>query len=267
MDATFLGGNGESVRLRFRRGRSGVTEEGRGRWSDRIAATWRLAGLLTMSAAVLLPGLGTWGRLSYHEAFVAQGAREMLDSGDWAIRRSAAGPGWRSPPCPGGWSPRSAGSPAGWTRRWRDSPRRSPRRCWSSASPSWPRGTTGRRIGLIAGAVQATTAWTAMRGRLAEADMLLACLITWAIVAFDRLADADASDRGRARWRGRGGRSSCCWALTSLVKGIGFGAVLIVAVVGDVGRSGGATGRPCAGSCSRRAGSRRCRCRRPGRWR
>ena len=45
----------------------------------------------------------------------------------------------------------------------------------------------GRRIGLLAGAVQATTAWTVVRGRLAEADILLACLITWAIVAFDRI--------------------------------------------------------------------------------
>ena len=31
-----------------------------------------------------------------------------------------------------------------------------------------------------AGAIQATTAWTVFRGRLAEADILLACLITWA---------------------------------------------------------------------------------------
>ena len=43
----------------------------------------------------------------------------------------------------------------------------------------------GADIGLLAGAIQATTAWTVMRGRLAEADILLACLIVWAVVAFD----------------------------------------------------------------------------------
>ena len=68
-----------------------------------------------------------------------------------------------------------------------------------------------------------------MRGRLAEADVLLACLITWAIVAFDRMiADDDATAAGwrRARWA-----FFVLLGLTSLVKGIGFGAVLILAVV------------------------------------
>ncbi len=89
----------------------------------------------------------------------------------------------------------------------------------------------GPGIGLLAGAVQATTAWTVQRGRLAEADVLLACLITWAIAVFDRMA-AYADEPG-AGWRWRRAR----WAffvllgLTSLVKGIAFGAVLIVAAV------------------------------------
>ena len=65
----------------------------------------------------------------------------------------------------------------------------------------------GPGIGLIAGAVQTTTAWTVMRGRLAEADMLLACLITWAIVAFDRILQCgpmpckSAERASAARWR------------------------------------------------------------------
>ncbi len=90
----------------------------------------------------------------------------------------------------------------------------------------------GTGIGMLAGAIQATTAWTVLRGRLAEADMLLACLITWAIVAFDRMRDDPADpDARRAGW------SWARWAFfvllgaTSLVKGIGFGAVLILSVV------------------------------------
>jgi len=65
----------------------------------------------------------------------------------------------------------------------------------------------GTGIGLLAGTIQATTVWTVMRGRLAEADVLLACLITWTIVAFDRLltdAAVEGSERlgdSAARWR------------------------------------------------------------------
>ena len=79
----------------------------------------------------------------------------------------------------------------------------------------------GPGIGVLAGAIQATTAWAVMRGRLAEADMLLACLSTWAIVAFDRMCEADAESESGAGAdpgsRGRPGvvpvgRSSSCWA-------------------------------------------------------
>ena len=40
-----------------------------------------LVYLLFLSALALLPGLGSSSRLTYHEAFVAEGAREMLDFG------------------------------------------------------------------------------------------------------------------------------------------------------------------------------------------
>ena len=43
----------------------------------------RLTCLVVLSALALIPGLGSSGRLTYHEAFVAQGAREILDSGNW----------------------------------------------------------------------------------------------------------------------------------------------------------------------------------------
>jgi 4-amino-4-deoxy-L-arabinose transferase-like glycosyltransferase len=80
-------------------------------------------------------------------------------------------------------------------------------------------------VGLLAGLVQATTAWTVLRGRLAEADMLLASLIAWTVVAFDRVRN---EEEGRRPWR---------WAffaglgLTALIKGVGFGAALVGTVV------------------------------------
>src|SRR5262249_38802602 len=86
----------------------------------------------------------------------------------------------------------------------------------------------GATVGWLAGLVQVTTAWTVIRGRLADADMLLAALVTGAVVAFDRVRGGGP---GTARWR---------WAffgflgLTALAKGIGFGAVLVLGVVGLV---------------------------------
>jgi 4-amino-4-deoxy-L-arabinose transferase-like glycosyltransferase len=83
-----------------------------------------------------------------------------------------------------------------------------------------------------------------MRGRLAEADMLLAMLVTWTLVAFDRLRggsgaaaepghgggsgafDAHAHNLDRWRWGFFTGLG-----LTALVKGVGFGAALVLAVV------------------------------------
>jgi hypothetical protein len=63
--------------------------------------------------------------------------------------------------------------------------------------------------------------------------MLLACLITWAIVAFDGMRDEAAIDPGgaQARWRRARWGFFVVLGATSLVKGIGFGAVLVLAVV------------------------------------
>ncbi len=240
----------------------------------------RLACLLVLSALVFLPGLGSSGRLSYHEAFVAQGAREMLDSGDWAYPTIGGLPWLEKPPLPW-WLTVALGRIVGGVDE------------TVARLPSVLAATLlvlgvavlaarhyGPGLGVLAGAVQATTAWTVLRGRLAEADMLLACLITWAIVAFDRMRDdgpepcaktppgapfvrgGDGTGAPPAKGaflsppsegRAGGGSSGVStdagpatqstgwrrarWAFfvllgaTSLVKGIGFGAVLILSVV------------------------------------
>ena len=149
---------------------------------------WRgLVCLTVLTATTVGLGLGSSTRLTYHEAFVAQGASEILGSGQW-------------------WYPTIGGLP------WLEKP---PLPFWLAAICGWVAGTVsettarlpsalatlglvlgvavlaarryGRVVGLLAGAVQATTAWTVMRGRLAEADILLACLITWTLVAFDQM--------------------------------------------------------------------------------
>ncbi|MDG3007631.1 ArnT family glycosyltransferase [Paludisphaera mucosa] len=199
----------------------------------RRPAAWLL--LVGPCLVALGPGLGSGSRLSYHEAFVAQGGREMLESGDWSQPTIGGRPWLEKPPLPF-WMAAAAGAVAG-----RVSPlaARLPSALAATGLALGVAFVARRRFGgtvsLLAGAVQATTAWAVLRGRLAEADVTLACLFVWTMAAFDRIretddADGDESDpRRRAAWR---------WAFfallgtTSLAKGIGFGAALIAAAAG-----------------------------------
>jgi 4-amino-4-deoxy-L-arabinose transferase-like glycosyltransferase len=210
--------------------------------ASEVQRSWR-GFLWPMLLCALSSGPGTRGsnRLSYHEAFVAQGAREIVTSGSW-------------------WHPTIGGLP------WLEKP---PLPFWLVAGLGWWTGTIsavvarvpsvvaamilvlgvsllgtscyGSTIGILAGAVQATTAWTVCRGRLAEADILLVCVVTWAVLAFDRMrgvefaGDDDGQGYNHERhWRLLRWVFFILVGMGSLVKGIGFGAVLVLAVVGTV---------------------------------
>jgi 4-amino-4-deoxy-L-arabinose transferase-like glycosyltransferase len=197
----------------------------------------RLIWLLLLAAVVLLPGLGSSARLTYHEALVAQGAREMLASGNWAYPTLGGLPWLEKPPLPW-WLVAVLGR---WTGMVDETVARLPS---TLAAMGVIAGTAvlaarhyGAQVGLVAGAVQATTAWTVIRGRLAEADMLLACLITWALVAFDQLLSQSGDKVGidiTLRWRCWHWAFLVCLGTSALVKGIGFGTVLILIVIGGV---------------------------------
>ncbi len=195
-----------------------------------------LLGLVVLCAVVFWPGLASSGRLTYHEAFVAQGAREMLAAGSWWNPTIGGLPWLEKPPLPW-WLVATLSSRTGHVNEF------TARLPSTLAAIGLVLGVAilaarhyGATIGLLAGAIQATTAWTALRGRLAEADILLACLITWAIVTFDAMAtmpDAQPLTPNSAALRlrlTRWGFFTILGAL-SLVKGIGFGAVLVLAVV------------------------------------
>jgi hypothetical protein len=178
--------------------------------------------------------------LTYHEAFVAQGAREILASGNWGYPTVGGLPWLEKPPLPW-WLVAGLGQFAGVVN---ETVARFPSVLSATALVLGVAVLSARhygpRIGLLAGAVQVTTAWTVMRGRLAEADVLLACLITWAIVAFDRVRADPVSTAATSPWgktaQGRFARWTFFVLLgaTALVKGVGFGAVLVVAVVAAV---------------------------------
>ena len=224
-----------------------------------------LACLIGLAALALLPGLGGSARLTYHEAFVAQGAREILDSGQWMFPTIGGLPWLEKPPLPW-WLTATFGRIAGGVD---ETVARLPS---ALAAMGLVLGIAvmaarhyGPAIGLLAGAIQATTAWTVLRGRLAEADVLLACMITWSIVAFDEIlrittemrppltppsqggeqhvaepggnlnsANRDfASPPGGSapRWRRARWIFFALLGAMSLVKGIGFGAVIVLSIV------------------------------------
>jgi 4-amino-4-deoxy-L-arabinose transferase-like glycosyltransferase len=186
----------------------------------------RVAWIVGLSALTLGLGLGRAGRLTYHEAFVAQSAREMIARGDVVVPTLGGRPWLEKPPL-AIWLVALSGRAAGGVS---EAVARAPSAVAATLLALGTATLAARRFGasagLLAGLVQATSAWTVLRGRLAEADMLLACLVTWTLLAFDRVRDrveVEVEGRRRRRWRraffvGLG--------LTALAKGLGFGAAL-----------------------------------------
>src|SRR3954454_7900626 len=60
----------------------------------------RLAMIAGLAALTLGVGLGRAGRLTYHEAFVTQAAREMMASGDVVVPTMGGRPWLEKPPLP-----------------------------------------------------------------------------------------------------------------------------------------------------------------------
>ena len=155
----------------------------------------RLASIAGLSALSLGIGLGSSGRLTYHEAFVAQAAREMIASGSVLVPTIDGQPWLEKPPL-AFWLVAVAGRMAGEVTE------------FAARAPSAVAATLlalglaafasrrfGPTVGWLAGLIQVTTLWTILRGRLAEADILLACLVTATMVAFDRLRMAEPAGR------------------------------------------------------------------------
>ncbi len=185
--------------------------------------TLSLVGLAVLTLGI---GLGGSGRLTYHEAIWAQSARELMVVGDPGVPTLDGRP-WVEKPPGGTWLIALAAKVAG---RLDEGVARIPSVLAATALALAVASLAARRLGqgpgVLAGAVQLTTLWAVMRGRLAEPDILLAAVVAWTFLAFDRVRLGDS-----ARWR---------WAFfgllgtTALAKGIGFGAALVVATASVV---------------------------------
>ena len=182
-------------------------------------ARWLLPLVLVVACVCVLPALGASARLSTHEALVAQGAREMLRTGDWLVPRVGGRPWLEKPPL-SHWMVAGVGALLG---RIDAFVARFPSACaalWIAAcvyllAARWH----GRALGTIAGLCQATSLWLVSRGRLADCDVVLAALVTSALVCFDRIQGGDT----RRRWVLA---FDVLLGAMSLCKGIGFGAAI-----------------------------------------
>ncbi len=155
----------------------------------------RLAWVVGLSALTVGMGLGSSGRLTYHEAFVAQGAREMIATGNVLVPTIDGQPWLEKPPL-AFWMVAGLGKLAGGVTEFvARVPSALAAMLLTVGVAVFASRRFGRDIGWLAGMIQATTFWLVVRGRLAEADIVLACLVTWMMVAFDRLRTQDSGLR------------------------------------------------------------------------
>lgn len=216
----------------------------------------RLGAVAGLAVLTFWVGLGGSGRLTYHEAFVSQAAREMLASNDW-LTPTVGGRPWLEKPPLAIWLVALMGRVAGGVT---ETTARIPSAVAASVLTLAVAALAARRfgpsIGLLAGLIQATTAWTVMRGRLAEVDILLAMIVTLSLLAFDQIRtttptasehdpdptppDPDSSPNPDALrdTPSRPALNAWRWlfftalGFTALAKGIGFGAVMVLATIG-----------------------------------
>jgi 4-amino-4-deoxy-L-arabinose transferase-like glycosyltransferase len=155
----------------------------------------RLATIVGLSSLTLGMGLGGSGRLTYHEAFVAQAARELIARGAVLVPTIDGQPWLEKPPL-AFWLVALAGKMAGGvTETVARTPSAIAATLLALGVACFTARRFGRDVGWLAGLVQASTFWFVVRGRLAEADIVLACLVTWTFVAFDRLRMRDSARR------------------------------------------------------------------------
>ncbi len=227
----------------------------------RLGPRW-IAAIVGLSAIVLLPGLASL-RLTYHEAHVTQAAREMIAAGDPLVPRLDGRPWLEKPPLLHWLIIPLAGVFGDVSELAARLPSAVATTLLALAVATLAARRFGPVAGGLAGCVQATMAWSAIRGRLAEADILLACLVAWTMVALDALrrgfdrpptpsspASGEGEEYAPARtedplppcggglgWgvaEPRGRRLLArlfllALGITALAKGIGFGAALILA--------------------------------------
>ena len=144
--------------------------------------------------------LGGWRTLGTHEALAAVPARAMAAGGDLVVPDFGGVPRVKKPPL-GYWLIAAAGSLGGGVTAFTA---RSP----SAASAVllcgvvgwWGGRWYGRRAGVGAALVQATSLWAVTYGRKAEVDMTLALLTTCGLAVILTAPPGESAGRTKLRW-------------------------------------------------------------------
>lgn len=184
------------------------------------------AALLVVCGLTFVFNLGGARALTEHETYVAAPAKQMLTEGDFLLPRIGDHLWVEKPPLPY-WLAAVTCAACGECSEWAV---RLPAALAGIGVVLMIAGLNARwfgpTVGLLAGVTQATCVYMVSYARLAEADMLLALVVVAAIGVFDRFRCAVENSRPVSirRWR------AAFWgliAITGLIKGLLFGAVLI----------------------------------------
>lgn len=140
--------------------------------------------LAVFGLTMFLVDFGPGWVLTYHEAFFAVPAREMLRSGDWVVPRVVGVPAWQKPPLTHWMIAITMGvlrTEAEWAVRL-------PTLLCTIANAILIGALAARwhgdRIGRLTGLIQLTTFYVLFQGRLAECDMPLCAAVSGAMLAF-----------------------------------------------------------------------------------
>jgi 4-amino-4-deoxy-L-arabinose transferase-like glycosyltransferase len=197
--------------------------------AEREPAAQSALGLRALACMVLfggslLLGLAASGKtFNYHEARYAQGAREMLESGNWLVPTIGKQPRLQKPPVLY-WSMAAAMAAFGSEAEW---PARLPSVVAALAVSLLLADLGARRFGptfgLLAGLAQLSSVYVLVSGQLADPDMLLAAAVTLGMWSFARFFFDDRAARAH--------RFACAFWVAAgfafLIKGP-IGPVMIV---------------------------------------
>jgi 4-amino-4-deoxy-L-arabinose transferase-like glycosyltransferase len=156
-----------------------------------------LASIVVFGGSLLFTLAASGKAFNYHEARYAQGAREMLESGNWLVPTVGKRARLQKPPMLY-WSMAAAMAAFGSEREW---PARLPSVLASLAVAvclaDLGARRFGRTFGLLAGLAQVSSVYVLVSGQLADPDMLLAATVTLGMWSFTRILFDDGGARRR----------------------------------------------------------------------
>ena len=190
-------------------------------------STRSVGWIILFGAALFAVDFGPGWVLTYHEAYFAEPAREMLHTGDWLIPRVGGVPSWQKPPLTH-WM---IAATMGLLRTESEWAVRLPSLICTILNGLFIAALAARwygdKVGRLAGLIQLSMFYALFQGRLAESDMPLCAAVSAAMLALA----IGTIGRDRAGWGATLGFFVAA-GLSTLIKGP-FGLALIGGAAGS----------------------------------